>query len=108
MDSLDAHRVVNPWHVVDVRRLDRRTVTAVIGQVEASQGLDQFAYREAEIDALWSLTDMAVRDGRAGAAEALALLWTAHDAVGEGVKQRAITALMRLCDGADFEVFNVD
>ncbi|OLT18868.1 hypothetical protein BJF78_11825 [Pseudonocardia sp. CNS-139] len=57
----------NPWFVVDVERIDATTVARVLRQVRASEGLDQLAYRETEIDALWSLVDMAVRAGMPGA-----------------------------------------
>jgi hypothetical protein len=98
--------VANPWHVVDVERLDPATITAVIRQVEVSEGIDQLAYRETEIDSLWSLAHMAVRDGRPGSDEALALLWTAHDSVGTGAKQTAITALTSLRDLKGLETLN--
>lgn len=96
----------NPWHVVDVERLDPATITAVIRQVEVSEGIDQLAYRETEIDSLWSLAHMAVRARRPGADEALALLWTAHDSVGSGAKQTAITALTSLRDFEGLETLN--
>jgi hypothetical protein len=96
----------NPWFVVDVERIDATTVARVLRQVKASEGLDQLAYRETEIDALWSLVDMAVRAGMPGAEVALALLWTAHDAVGTGDVDTAVEALTRLRDLSGLEEFN--
>lgn len=98
--------IANPWYVVNVERLDPATITAVIRQVEVSEGIDQLAYREAELDSLWSLAHMAVRAGRPGADEALALLWTAHDSVGIGAKQTAITALTSLRGLKGLETLN--
>ncbi|GAA3079197.1 hypothetical protein GCM10010464_49190 [Pseudonocardia yunnanensis] len=97
---------VNPWFVVDVERLDRATVARVVRQVAASEGLDQLAYRETEIDALWSLADMAARAGLPGAEVALSLLWTAHDAVGVGDVDVAVEALSKLQDLGGLEDLN--
>ncbi|MFW3169566.1 hypothetical protein [Geodermatophilus sp. CPCC 206100] len=88
----------DPWRVVDVQALDAVTVSAVIGQVEVSPQADQLAYRESEIDALWTLADMAVKDGRPGAQEWLELLWEAHDHVGDGNHGQALAALQQLRD----------
>jgi hypothetical protein len=96
----------NPWFIVDVERIDAGTVARVMRQVAASEGLDQLAYRETEIDALWSLVDMAVRAGMAGAEVALALLWTAHDAVGGGNVDLALEALGDLRDLPGLEELN--
>jgi hypothetical protein len=97
---------VNPWFVVDVERIDSATVARVLRQVKVSEGLDQLAYRETEIDALWSLVDMAVRAEMPGAEVALALLWTAHDAVGAGDVDSAVDALTRLRDLSGLETLN--
>lgn len=96
----------NPWFVVDVERIDEATVARVLRQVKASKGLDQLAYRETEIDALWSLVDMAVRAEMPGAEVALALLWTAHDAVGIGDVDTAVEALTRLRQLSGLEQLN--
>ncbi|NEK56965.1 hypothetical protein GCU56_03645 [Geodermatophilus sabuli] len=88
----------DPWRIVDVQTLDAVTVSAVIGQVEVSPQADQLAYRESEIDALWTLADMAVKAGRPGAQEWLELLWEAHDHVGDGNHAQALAALQQLRD----------
>jgi hypothetical protein len=88
----------DPWRIVDVQTLDAATVSAVIGQVEVSPQADQLAYRESEVDALWTLADMAVDEGQAGAREWLELLWEAHDHVGDGEHPQALAALQRLRD----------
>jgi hypothetical protein len=88
----------DPWRIVDVQALDPATVTAVIRQVEVSPQADQLAYRESEVDALWTLADMAVKEGQPEAQEWLELLWEAHDHVGDGNHPQALAALERLRD----------
>ncbi|GAA1330687.1 hypothetical protein [Pseudonocardia xinjiangensis] len=88
----------DPWHIVDVETLDVDTVTLVIRQVEISPRADQLAYRESEIDALWTLADMAAQAGDTDASEWLELLWQAHDHVGDGDRTQALAALTRLRD----------
>ena len=88
----------DPWRIVDVQALDARTVELVISQVEVSPRADQLAYRESEVDALWTLADMAVDDGLPGASEWRELLWEAHDHVGDGNHPQALDALARLRD----------
>jgi hypothetical protein len=86
----------NPWHLVEVRELEPVTVSRVIAQLEASAEFEQLVYRESELDALWSLADMAARAGRPGASRSLGLLWQAHDAVGEDRPAEAVRALVEL------------
>jgi hypothetical protein len=102
-DSHPDFQVTNPWYIVSIERLDVETVNLVMRKVAVSSGLDQLAYRETEIDALWSLVHMAVRAGRPGAEHALALLWTAHDAVGDGDVNLALAALAELKDLENLE-----
>lgn len=88
----------DPWHIVDVETLDVDTVVLVIHQVEVSPRADQLAYRESEIDTLWTLADMAAQAGDTDASEWLELLWQAHDHVGDGDRTLALAALTRLRD----------
>jgi hypothetical protein len=88
----------DPWHIVDVETLDVDTVALVIRQVEVSPRPDHLVYRESEIDALWTLADMAVQAGDTDASEWLELLWQAHDHVGDGDRTQALAALTRLRD----------
>jgi len=88
----------DPWHIVDVETLDVDTIGLVIRQVEVSPRADQLAYRESEIDALWTLADMAAQAGDTDASEWLELLWQAHDHVGDGDRTQALAALTRLRD----------
>jgi hypothetical protein len=68
----------------------------VIALVERSDDAEALFYREAEIDALWSLADVASWSGQAAAESALVLLWEAHEAVGHARPADAVTALRRL------------
>ncbi|MBO0685806.1 MAG: hypothetical protein J2P45_21890 [Candidatus Dormibacteraeota bacterium] len=88
----------NPYHIVEVRELEPLTVSRVIAQLEVSTEFEHLVYRESELDALWSLADMAARAGRPGAERALALLWQAHDQVGDGRPAEAVEALAELRD----------
>lgn len=88
----------DPWHIVDVQALDVATVSLVIAQLEVSPRADQLVYRESEVDALWTLADMALKKGRTNAGKWLELLWEAHDHVGDGNPVEARSALVRLRD----------
>jgi hypothetical protein len=99
---------VNPWNVVAVERIDSATIARVMRQIAVSDGIDQLAYREAEIDSLWGLVHMAVRAGIPGAAEVLDLLWVAHDNVADGRREEALAALASVRDHPDLESLNRD
>jgi hypothetical protein len=88
----------DPRRIVDVEVLDADTVSAVIAKVDASVHADLLAYRESEVDGLWSLADMAVKEGRRNAEQWLSLLWTAHDHIGDGEREQALVALRALRD----------
>ncbi len=87
---------LDPMHVVRVEELAPATVETVIAQIEASTTADHLVYRESELDALWSLADMAVRRSEPGAVVLRQLLWSAHDLVGEGRCHEAVAELRRL------------
>jgi hypothetical protein len=86
----------DPRRIVDVEVLDADTVSAVIAKVDASVRADLLAYRESEVDGLWSLADMAVKEGRRNAEQWLSLLWAAHDHIDDGDRERALVALEAL------------
>jgi hypothetical protein len=89
-------RPADPRRIADVEVLDAETVGRVIRQVEVSTDADQLAYRESEVDALWTLADMAARAGDRDAPVLLELLWEAHDHIGDGHRDAALTTLERL------------
>ncbi|HYZ03284.1 MAG TPA: hypothetical protein VFA92_17445 [Candidatus Binatia bacterium] len=83
----------DPLDVVRVEELTPQTVSEVIDRLEASRDFDHLVYREAEVDALWSLADMAARRREPNAGTLLDLLWAAHERIGEQDGQRAIEEL---------------
>lgn len=74
-----------------VEELTTTTVTDVADRIEVAVDFEDLVYRESEIDALWSLADIARRDatlaGHADAArwtQILELIGTAHDLIPDG------------------------
>lgn len=100
--------MANPWNVVAVERIDAVTTARVMRQIAVSDEYDQLAYREAEIDSLWSLVHMAARAGIPGAAEVLDLLWVAHDSIADGRREEALAALASVRDHPGLESLNRD
>lgn len=86
---------LDPGRPIEIRELDSATVRNVIAYLKACTRPEHFVYRESELDALWSLADMAVRGGVAqpDGRYLLELLWRAHDSVGGGQKVEAVQAL---------------
>ena len=90
---------VNPAHVVTVRDFSPETVAAIAAQLEASTDFEHLVYREAELDAIWSITGFALSRVEVGqapeiAARLHAAAHRAHDLVGEG-RPREAAALLR-------------
>jgi len=84
---------------VTVRDFSTETLAAIAAQLEASTDFEHLVYREAELDAIWSITGffLAVRPHAAerAAVERLhAGAQRAHDLVGEG-RPREAAALLR-------------
>jgi hypothetical protein len=46
----------NPAHIVTVRNFSPETIRSIIAQLEVSSEFEHMVYREAELDALWSIT----------------------------------------------------
>jgi hypothetical protein len=95
---------VNPAHIVTVRDFSPETLAAIAAQLEASTEFEHLVYREAELDAIWSITGFALSRARVGqalppanqevAARLHAAAHRAHDLVGEG-RPREAAALLR-------------
>jgi hypothetical protein len=88
----------DPLDVVRVEELTPQTVQQVIDRLQASRDFDHLVYRESEVDALWSLADMAVRRLEPNAQTLLDLLWAAHERIGDGDRERAVAALRGVVD----------
>ena len=91
---------VNPTHIVSVRDFSAETLGAIAAQLEASTEFEHLVYREAELDAIWSITGFALvgqalpPTTREFAARLHAAAHRAHDLVGDG-RPREAAALLR-------------
>lgn len=91
---------VNPAHIVAVRDFSAETLGAIAAQLETSTDFEHLVYREAELDAIWSITGFALVGqalplaSREFAARLHAAAHRAHDLVGEG-RPREAAALLR-------------
>jgi len=95
---------VNPAHIVAVRDFSPETLAAIAAQLEASTDFEHLVYREAELDAIWSITGFAMAQAQVGqalppanqefAARLHAVAHRAHDLVGE-CRPREAAALLR-------------
>lgn len=88
---------VNPAHIVTVRDFSPETLAAIAAQLEASTDFEHLVYREAELDAIWSITGFAISNNSGPsqhAARLHAAAHRAHDLVGE-CRPREAAALLR-------------
>jgi hypothetical protein len=89
---------VNPAHIVAVVDFSPETLRQIADRLEASTRFEHFVYREAELDAVWSLTGFAMRwEKDPSRRDAVALLRSvahrAHDLIGEQRPDEALHAL---------------
>ena len=94
----------DPAHIVSVRDFSPETLAAIAAQLEVSTDFEHLVYREAELDAIWSITGFALSRTQVGqalppanqelAAKLHAAAHRAHDLVGEG-RPREAAALLR-------------
>jgi hypothetical protein len=47
---------VNPAHIVTVTNFSANTLRSIIAHIEVSTDFEHLVYREAELDAVWSIT----------------------------------------------------
>ena len=74
---------MDPSNIVRVEDYSRETVAAIVEMLEMSRTMDQYVYRESELDALWSQVEVALRTAKA-----------------EGADQQRIEQLERLLSAA--------
>ena len=91
--------VANPAHIVTVRDFSAETLAAIASQLDVSTDFEHLVYREAELDAIWSITAffLAMRTDAAERASIERLhagAHRAHDLVGAG-RPREAAALLR-------------
>ena len=83
--------------MVAVRDFSPETLGAIAAHLEVSTDFEHLVYREAELDAVWSLTGFALRQGDDAALARLhETSHRAHDLVGEGRPQDAAAVLRSL------------
>lgn len=88
---------VNPAYIVTVRDFSPETLEAIAAHLDVSTDFEHFVYREAELDAIWSLTGFALSQTRDTAVARLhECAHRAHDLVGEGRAQEAAALLRAL------------
>jgi hypothetical protein len=56
---------VNPAHIVSVQDFSPETLRSIIAHLEASTEFDHLIYREAELDAIWTITGFFLVNERA-------------------------------------------
>jgi hypothetical protein len=54
---------VNPAHIVAVRDFSAETLRTIAAHLEASTDFEHLVYREAELDAIWSITGFFLMQG---------------------------------------------
>lgn len=92
---------MNPAHIVAVTDFSPETLREIADHIAASSSFEHFVYREAELDAVWSLTGFAIRwENDPSKRDAVALLRNvahqAHDLIGEERPAEALDALRSL------------
>jgi hypothetical protein len=92
----------NPAHIVPVLDFSRETLEAIAEHLDVSTAFEHLVYREAELDAIWSLTAFYLGQARGASQEALRRLHEeahrAHDLVGAG-RPREAAAILRSLTG---------
>jgi len=88
----------NPAHIVRVIDCSPETLAGIVAQMERSTTFEHFVYREAELDAVWSITDFLLRcekdaASRAAIADLHRVVHRAHDLLGERRIAEAIASL---------------
>ncbi len=91
--------LVNPARIVTVQDFSPETLRHIVAHLEVSTEFEHLVYREAELDAIWSITGFFLaREPESGAREAALRLHrgahAAHDLVGQG-RPEAAAALLR-------------
>ena len=91
-------REVNPAHIVAVMNFSADTLRSIIAHMEVSTEFEHLVYREAELDAIWSITGFfLVNEPDSSQREAVKRLHAgalrAHDLVADRRPEEAATVL---------------
>jgi hypothetical protein len=92
---------VDPGHIVTITESLPDTLRRIIAHLEVSSEFDHLVYREAELDAVWSMTGLFLMNGQGLNPDSkLSLLRTgvhkAHDLVAENDPKAAAVMLRKL------------
>src|SRR5712691_8112178 len=93
--------MTDPGHIVAVSDFSKETVTSIIAHLEVSTEFEHMIYREAELDAIWSITEFFLVNESGSnrcdfAVRLNAAALQAHDLVAEGRAADA-AAILRSC-----------
>lgn len=93
-----APREVNPAHIISVKDFSPATLRNIIAHLKASSSFEHLVYREAELDAIWTITGFFLvnepASGLFGAVKRLhAGIHEAHDLVADRRPGAAATLL---------------
>ena len=89
---------VNPAYIVSVQDYSAETLRSIIAHLEASTDFEHLVYREAELDAVWTITDFFLVNERWSSERDMverlhAGIHRAHDLVGESEPHAAAAVL---------------
>ena len=89
---------IDPTHIVAVRDFSAETLARIVAHLEVSTDFEHLVYREAELDAIWSITGFFLAQNLASARRAAVArlregAHRAHDLVGEGRPREAAAVL---------------
>jgi hypothetical protein len=85
---------LNPAQIVPVTDFSPETLRNIIAHLEVSTDFEHLIYREAELDAIWSITGLALKNERAARLHQLAHI--AHDLVADRRPSEAAEILRSL------------
>ena len=71
---------MNPAHIVAVQDFSAGTLRRIVAHLQASTDFEHLVYREAELDAIWSITGFALAGNDSEREELLRLHQAAHQA----------------------------
>jgi len=103
--------MANPSYIVAVSDFSIETLRQVVELLEVSTEFEHFVYREAELDAIWSITGFVLQNGRgsaqnAGVERLHRVAHEAHDLVAEGRAQDAAKLLAAFCEGGETDAIS--
>jgi hypothetical protein len=92
---------LNPAHIVAVTDFSPETLREIIGHLEVSTDFEHLVYREAELDAIWSITGFVLKNDhhlaqRQSVAKLHQIALLAHDLVADRRPAEAAEVLRSL------------